>query len=723
MSYIRVALNVPLASTFDYACEAATRGHIGCLVEVPFGRKRHLGVILEVGASPAVEPHKIRAAGALRTDLPALPADLLELLVFCSNYYHHPIGEVVAAALPTLLRTVRTVREPAAAAFAITEKGRAALAAGMKRAPAASALLALLAQEPLNAQQVGRLSPATRRVLRRLHAAEYVSRTGIPPPESADPDGNPVQLTAGQERALAQIEGAAPGFRVWLLHGVTGSGKTEVYLKVMAGVLERGGQVLFLVPEIGLTPQLEAAIRARFGEQLVTLHSALASGERARNWTAAYRGAARIVLGTRSAVFAPLPALGLLVVDEEHDASYKQAESVRYSARDLAIWRARQRGVPIILGSATPSLESYYAVLQGRYSRIRLDQRPNGLPLPAIRLVATAGADPAGGVSATLLEAIRERLGRGEQVLVFINRRGYAPVLLCAACGWAPDCPRCSAHMVLHRTRARLLCHHCGHRHAIPTHCGGCGNADLQPVGFGTQRIEATLRSTLPQARLLRVDRDTTRPRGAWPAMRSAINEGAIDLLVGTQLLSKGHDFAGLSLVCVLNADRSLYSTDFRAAERLFAQLLQVAGRAGRGGERGEVLLQTAFPTHPLYTALQAQDYDAFARNTLEERRAAGLPPFVHQALLRAHATRIEKALEYLQRAAEIGTELADGVTLYDPAPAAMARLQGRERAQLLVQSASRPALQRFLVRWCERLWALGSGGARWVLDVDPLEL
>jgi primosomal protein N' (replication factor Y) len=531
-------------------------------------------------------------------------------------------------------------------------------------------------------------------------------------------------LTPEQRHAAARIEANRAGFKAWLLHGVTGSGKTEVYLCAMASALAAGRQVLFLVPEIGLTPQLEGTIRSRFPREcLVTLHSALTAVERARNWSAAHGGHARIVLGTRSAVFAPLPQLGLVVVDEEHDTSYKQGESVRYSARDLAVWRARQRDVPIVLGSATPSLESYHAAVRGRYERITLTRRPNAQSLPAIRLLSMAGTDPAAGIAPALLSALRACLARGEQALVFINRRGYAPVLLCPACGWAPDCPRCSAHMVLHRARARMLCHHCGHERTIPAYCAGCGNADLQPVGFGTQRIEASLKAALPGSRLLRVDRDTTRARGAWSAMRSAINQGDIDLLVGTQLLSKGHDFSGLSLVCVLNADRSLYSTDFRAAEKLFAQLLQVSGRAGRGRQPGEVLIQTAFPAHPLYGALQALDYDAFARTALAEREAAGLPPFVHQALLRAEATRMEAALQFLQAAVDAGRPFADAVQLYDPTPAAMPRLQGRERAQLLVQCASRPALHRFLGRWYDALWQLRGTRARWVLDVDPLDI
>ncbi|MGH8663402.1 MAG: replication restart helicase PriA, partial [Burkholderiales bacterium] len=409
--------------------------------------------------------------------------------------------------------------------------------------------------------------------------------------------------------------------------------------------------------------------------------------------------------------------------DEEHDQSYKQQEGVRYSARDLAVWRARNRDVPIILGSATPSLETYHRATHDRYALVRLTQRPNAAPLPRVELVATAGLRLENGIAPAMLSAIASRIACREQVLVFINRRGYAPVLVCPACAWAPSCPRCAVHMVLHKAGARMACHHCGHEHPVPVRCAQCGNADLQPVGFGTQRIEAGLRTALPAARILRIDRDTTRARDAWPQMRATIMRREIDLLVGTQLMSKGHDFAGIGLVCVLNADRSLYSTNFRASEQLFAQLLQVSGRAGRGTRPGEVLIQTAFPSHPLYAAVRTHDYESFARMLLDERRLAGLPPFMHQALLRAEATRLENAIDFLQRAAELATPHAEDVTVYDPAPAAMPRLQGRERAQLLVQSESRPVLHRFLDRWCAALWCATSSRARWVLDVDPLDI
>lgn len=512
-------------------------------------------------------------------------------------------------------------------------------------------------------------------------------------------------------------------FRAHLLLGVTGSGKTEVYLRVMARVLALGRQALLLVPEISLTPQLEATVRDRFPTlKVVSLHSGLAEGERLQHWLDAQSGAARIVLGTRLAVFAPMPELGLVIVDEEHDASFKQNEGFRYSARDLAVARARQRNVPVVLGSATPALETWHNAVSGRYALARLPERINNTP-PHIRCINTRHARLQDGLAAPLLAAIGRRLEAREQVLIFINRRGYAPVLMCHECGWLSNCHRCSAKLVLHLKNRRLHCHHCGHQEPVPCACPGCGNADLSPVGQGTQRIETALASHFPAARVLRIDRDSTRNKGAWSGMRTRIEAREVDILVGTQILAKGHDFPNLSLAGIVNADSLLYSTDFRAPERLYALLTQVAGRAGRGAVAGEVLIQTHFPDHPLYAALRDQNYPRFADTLLNERRAAGFPPFQHQALLRAEAPRLETAIQWLERAAGIARGLDEAITVYDPVPAGMMRLAGRERAQLLVQCASRNRLQRFLSAWRAALADKRAGAARWSLDVDPLEL
>jgi primosomal protein N' (replication factor Y) len=489
-------------------------------------------------------------------------------------------------------------------------------------------------------------------------------------------------------------------------------------------VLQRGGRVLLLVPEINLTPQLEYYFRSRFPDtELVSLHSGLNDGERTQNWLLAQAGRARIILGTRLAVFTPLPNLALMIVDEEHDASFKQQDGLRYSARDVAIFRANQHGIPIVLGSATPSLESYYNARSGRYTLLTLSQRASQqAQLPSVRCINISKALLPEGISKELLAALGERLLRGEQSLVFINRRGYAPVLMCTACGWLSDCPNCAGKMVLHLKDRRLRCHHCGHQTRVPHGCPTCGNADLQPVGIGTQRIETALQAHFPEARILRVDRDSTRNKGTWNAMRKQIQDEAVDILVGTQMLAKGHDFHNLTLVCVLNPDSALYSGDFRASERLFAQLAQVAGRAGRGDKPGEVLVQTSFPDHPLFRALRAHDYDTWAGPLLAEREQAGFPPFVFQVLLRAEGKQEAEVYDFMQQARSSAAGLALQVEIYGVVPAAMPRRANHIRVQLLVQSDTRKNLQHFLRAWRPMLDDIPAKKLRWSLDIDPLE-
>ncbi|HTD90695.1 MAG TPA: primosomal protein N', partial [Burkholderiales bacterium] len=523
--------------------------------------------------------------------------------------------------------------------------------------------------------------------------------------------------------AVVSICAELSAFKPHLLLGITGSGKTEVYLRTMDEVLKRGRQALLLVPEISLTPQLEATVHGRFPHlEVVSLHSGLNESERLNHWIAAQSGAARIVLGTRLAVFAPMPELGLIIVDEEQDPSFKQSEGFRYSARDLAVVRARQRGVPIILGSATPALETWHNASIGRYALARLPQRINNAP-PRIVCINTRNERLRDGVAPALLTAIERRLAAREQILVFINRRGYAPVLMCHDCGWLSNCHRCSAKLVVHLKDRRLHCHRCGYQSPVPLACPDCGNADLSPVGQGTQRVEAALALHFPAARVLRIDRDSTRNKGTWSGMRTRIEAHEVDILVGTQILAKGHDFPNLSLVGVINADSLLYSTDFRAPERLYALLTQVAGRAGRGSTQGDVLIQTDFPGHPLYAALRDQNYARFADELLDERRTTGFPPFQYQALLRAEAPKLEAAIQWLTSAAAKGRDIDDAITIYDPVPAGMMRLAGRERAQLLVQSKNRNRLQRFIAAWRLALAEKRASSARWSIDVDPLEL
>ncbi|HEX9195224.1 MAG TPA: primosomal protein N' [Azonexus sp.] len=532
-------------------------------------------------------------------------------------------------------------------------------------------------------------------------------------------------LTAEQSVALSAIDPQA-GFSAHLLHGVTGSGKTEVYLRLIERMLAAEKQALLLVPEINLTPQLEGRVRARFPESMVvSLHSELAAAARERNWRAAFSGEAKIVLGTRLAIFTPLPRLGLIVVDEEHDPSFKQQDGMRYSARDVAVFRAHQLGIPVVLGSATPSLESWANARSGRYGLLALRQRANPeAVLPAVHLLDTRKMILQDGISEPLIAAIGACLTRGEQSLVFLNRRGYAPVLACAACGWVSRCQRCAANLVLHMADRRLRCHHCGFEARVPKACPTCGNQDIHPFGRGTQRLEIWLQDRFPQARILRVDRDSVKSRKQWEAMLERIHGGEADILVGTQMLAKGHDFPKLTLVGVLGADAALFAADWRAPERLFAQLMQVAGRAGRAELKGEVLIQTQYPDHPLYSAVAAHDYPGFAAALLREREQAGFPPYAFQAMLRAEAPEMSAAIAFLASARALPVARGHGgVVLYDPVPMRLSRLANLERGQLLVESHSRPELQAFLPRWREAIEGIKAPSRlRWHLEVDPLE-
>jgi primosomal protein N' (replication factor Y) len=568
---------------------------------------------------------------------------------------------------------------------------------------------------------VGTALPPRLRQVRRRDLA--------PPLERGEAAAQPGPALSPEQAAAVELCVATPSqFTPVLLHGVTGSGKTEVYLHAIAATLARGRQALFLVPEIGLTPQLEAQVRARFpGARVAVAHSNLAEGERAAAWIAAAGGTAQVLLGTRLAVLMPFRDLGLIVVDEEHDLSYKQQDGLRYSARDLAVRRAQMLSIPIVLGSATPSLETYSNAREERYRIARLPLRAASAQMPVVRTVDTRADRPHEGLTDALTRALAARLALGEQSLVFINRRGFAPVLHCRGCAWHSTCRRCSANLVLHRPKSELRCHHCGHREKVPGACPSCGSVDLAPIGEGTQRIEESLQAALPTARIARVDRDSTARRGSFLSLLKRFDEGAIDILVGTQMLAKGHDYPNLTLVGVLESDSALFSADFRAAERLFAQLTQVAGRAGRAERPGEVIIQTDFPMHALYTAVARHDYDAFAREALDERRAAGFPPYAHLALLRAESKRPGEALSFAGLAARIAKRAlassGEDVEVFDAVPSRLERKAGFERAQLLVRATTRPAMQRFLLTWREMLEARSERHVRWSIDVDPQEV
>lgn len=724
MPIIRVALDLPLSTLFDYVLADGIAAMPGQRVIVPFGRKQAVGVVMECATNSGLAVERIKPALKVLDEIPPLPEELLVLLRFCSDYYHYPLGATVLSALPARLRSCEPVTVKEALQYALSASGRALDPDELpQRKVVQHRILTALQAGALSAAQLRALSPSAPAALKVLLQAGWVETCTQPVAATSSAFHNAHTLTAAQQRAVDAVTQTA-GYGCFMLHGVTGSGKTEIYVHLMHRLLQQGGQVLLLVPEINLTPQLENYFRSRFPDaELASLHSGLADGERTQNWLRAQSGQARIVLGTRLAVFAPLPQLALIIVDEEHDASFKQQDGLRYSARDVAIFRASQRGVPIVLGSATPSLESYYNAQSGRYRLLQLPERAlTSARLPTISCINTANTFMQHGISEQMFSALELRLQRGEQSLVFINRRGYAPVLMCTACGWLSDCKNCAGKLVLHLKDRRLRCHHCGHQERVPHACPGCGNADLQPVGIGTQRVESALQERFPEARILRVDRDSTRSKGAWNAMRQQIHDEAVDILVGTQILAKGHDFPNLTLVGVLNPDSALYSSDFRASEKLFAQLAQVAGRAGRADKPGEVLIQTAFPDHPLFHALREHDYDAWAKILLEERQSAGFPPFVYQALLRAEGKQESEVYAFLQRARTDAVALDLPVEVYGVVPAAMPRRANHFLAQILVQHESRKLLQQFLRTWKPLLDALPAQKLRWSLDIDPLE-
>ncbi len=724
MPIVRVALDVPLPTLFDYTVAEGIAVETGLRVIVPFGRRQMVGVVMECVAATDVPPERVKPVTRVLRDSAPLSTQLLDLLRFCSDYYRYPIGQTALSALPTRLRSDKPIASKPALSYRLSAGGAALdLESFPKRKVVQRRILARLAGQPCSLAQLKSLSPTAGTQLKALLHEGYVEHCAEPPASAVHVFDNAHTLTGEQRQAVDAVT-AAQGFACFLLHGITGSGKTEVYMHLMHDVLQRGGQALLLVPEINLTPQLESYFRSRFPDvNLVSLHSGLSEGERLHNWQQAQLGAAQIVLGTRLSVFAELPGLALIIVDEEHDSSFKQQDGLRYSARDVAIFRANQRGVPVVLGSATPSLESYHNAQNGRYRMLKLTGRAQGdARLPAVRCININQTVMHHGISENLLREIGQRIASHEQSLLFINRRGYAPVLMCTACGWLSGCKHCAGKMVLHLKDQRLRCHHCGYQIRVPAACPDCGNPDLHPVGSGTQRVESVLQERFPDARILRVDRDSTRNKRAWQTMREQIHANEVDILVGTQMLAKGHDFPALTLVGVFNPDSALYSSDFRAPEKLFAQLVQVAGRAGRADKPGEVIIQTAFPDHPLFRALQTHDFEGWAAAQLAERQMAGFPPFVYQAMLRAEGRQENEVYGYLNDARAAGIALRREVEIFGVVPAALPRRANHLRAQLLIQSTSRKGLQQFLHAWQPSLDALASQKLRCSLDVDPLE-
>ena len=721
MIYHRIAVNVPLSDgllTYSHSEPLP----LGARVLVPFRNKTVVGIVWETDIAPDMDAARILGVQTTFSDEPPLPESWRDLLSFTSRYYHYPTGQAVFAALPQGLKETRAVEMPQPPLFyALNEAGRAQTpppARFNKKAALWDALLSggmtMAALKQVNAQAAKLIE-------------DWAEQGWIETTEAAKPvlRSSEFQLNVDQQKASDEIQTTFGSFQPFLLYGITGSGKTEVYFDAMAKVLAQGRQVLFLLPEINLTPQLLKRVENRFADvPTAVLHSQMAAGKRTQDYLRAMLGQAKLVIGTRLAVFTPLPDVGLIVVDEEHDGSFKQDNELRYHARDLAVWRAKQSGCPVVLGSATPSLESWHKAQSGAYRLLQLTERAHtAAQLPQVDILNVGRLKLDNGFSPQALQLLKQNFEAGGMSLVYLNRRGFAPALFCGDCGHTFGCPNCSAKMVLHQRARQLRCHHCDHREPIPFKCPDCGNQDLTAVGHGTQRVEETLRAFLPKAAVVRVDRDSTAHKNDWADLYRRIADNEIDILVGTQMLAKGHDFARLNLVIVLNADGSLYSADFRAPERLFAELMQVSGRAGRADKPGKVLIQTQLPEHPVFAAVKAQDYAVFAENELNERQMFAMPPFGFQTAVRADAPRVADAMEFLNAAKEtLAPLLPESVSQFGAAPMLMVRLAERERAQIFLESTSRQDLHRAVSLWVQVLQQNRDGKIRWSVDVDVQE-
>ncbi|MGD8678964.1 MAG: primosomal protein N' [Lysobacterales bacterium] len=719
---LKVALPVPLPHLFDYLPPAGAPDVVdGTRVLVPFGRRKLVGVVAGRSDHSELPARRLfRILRVLDDGEPLLDEPLMDLLRWCWQYYKHAPGEVLVNALPPALRNARGSLPPPPLQYRLTPAGLERCGQGPGRAPVQHAMLDFLTAGPADPDALAGIGSQWRKTLAVLIEKEWVEGQPAREPEP-QPEAGP-ELTTEQANTVEAIVANLGTFRCHLMDGVTGSGKTEVYLHLLQRVLERGGQALVLVPEIGLTPQLLRRFRQRLGLEPAVIHSGLAAGERLRAWADARSGRARLLIGTRSALFTPMPHLGLVILDEEHDASFKQQDGFRYSARDVAVKRAAEVGVPVVLGSATPSLESLHNAIEGRYAWHKLRKRATRAALPTWRVLDLRHQNTSHGLTGRSIEAIAETLRRHEQVMVFLNRRGYAPVLMCQSCGWYAHCDRCNAHMTWHRVAGRLCCHHCGSQRSAPALCPDCRADALMGAGEGTQRIEEALQHRFPGVPVLRFDRDRTSRKGVLDRQLEEVRKGESCLLVGTQMLAKGHHFPGMTLVVIVNIDQALYSADYRALERMGQMIQQVAGRAGRAGKPGQVILQTLHPDHPALELLLSQGYEAYARWLLEERRAAGLPPTGYQALLRAEAHGRSDVERFLTEARDV---FPGGRTrIHGPVPAIMEKVGGRSRMYLVLLAARRSDLHRQIDPWLPWLRALPSGRkVRWAMDIDPQEL
>lgn len=726
---IRVAVPVYLYDCFDYSLTAEQyhQAEVGARVAVSFGRQNVVGVIVEklTDEKPLDLGFKLKAITELLDDSAILDAKVLSLLTWAAQYYQFPIGEVMHASLPSFLRQGKPYNLLARMWKLIDDHAEDKLKRSEKQQDAYKILKLHPTGTSENILNLAGVETATLKALEKKQITQCLLEAQDFKPQAMTLAQMPLTPNDEQKRAIQRILKARDSYHAFLLDGLTGSGKTEVYLQVMQEVLKQGKQVLVLVPEIGLTPQTVSRFQSRFHCHIALLHSGLNDSKRLQAWQSAQTGKASIVIGTRSAIYTPLPHLGLIVLDEEHDLSFKQQEGFRYHARDVALYRAHLENCPIILGSATPSIDSYALVEQGKMTRLELDQRAGVAVMPKMHVIDLKVAQKQNGISQQLIHEVQKRLDKKEQVLIFLNRRGYAPVLICESCGWQAKCPHCDANFTVHRQPYQHLhCHHCGTIHRMPEHCPQCQHNELKPIGLGTAKVEENLQTLFPNFDVIRVDRDSTSRVGSWQKIYNKIQKSEPIILLGTQMLAKGHHFPYVTLVAILDIDSGLLSVDFRATERTAQLIIQVAGRAGRGEKKGEVYLQTLRPDHPLLNTLLESGYRSFAKQTLKERKAAWMPPYRYAALLRCESKDQELNQNFLQEHAQALRQAAENsIDIWGPIPAPMERKAGRYQAHMVLLSKDRARMHFYIRQWWQNVWHNKPHGMKLSLDIDPQEL
>jgi len=727
---LSIAIPIPLNRLFDYLAPdnyEIEQCQIGIRVQVPFGKQTKIGILLAVKTTSDIDTYKLKTAEILLDTSPLLSAQDIKLLYWAQSYYHHPIGDVFMSAFPTSLRKGKASIIKSSPHFILTEKGQASTDTDLKRAPKQLALIQLFKtqQQSLSSEMIAAHFSLWRPALKSLLDKNYIKKsTKLPCKPENIIQQKPLVANSEQQTAIETITQKLNQFSVFLLEGVTGSGKTEVYLQVIEQVLKNNQQVLVLLPEITLTPQLESRFKQRFSVAIETYHSQHNETQRQNAWLTMQKGHSEILLGTRSALLTPAPRLGLIILDEEHDVSFKQQEGFRFSARDIAIVRAKMLNIPIILGSATPSLESLHNVNQQRYQCLQLLKRAGDAIPPHLSLLDIRNQFLQEGLSPPLIREIQKTLAKKEQVLLFLNRRGFAPTLICHSCGWVAQCSRCDANLVVHYRQQKLRCHHCKGEQALPKQCPACKSKELKSLGLGTERVETALHELFPEHKTVRLDRDSTQRKGALEQYLNAIHQGDVDIILGTQMLAKGHHFPNVTLVVLLDVDSGLFSIDFHAPEKLAQLIIQVAGRAGRAEKKGRVIMQTRQPDHPLLNTLIQQNYQAFAQSALIEREEAQLPPYSYQALLRANSLEKQFSYEFLQIIVALINQYNNGTLALGPVAAPMAKRIGQFRYQLLLQHTQRKPLHQ-LLNWLvpEIQKHKLTRKVRWSLDVDPIDL